>query len=183
MRGEELADIIAGCKQNDSKAQKVLYGLYAQKAKKICTRYINNPADIEEVADDGLLKVFKGIYHFDETKSFEPWFRQVITRTVFDYLRMDSSKLKTITLLPDCPHFKKPMAISRAYYNDLIHLIEKLPPTYKTIFTLYHIEGYDHDDIAGKLHITPATSRSNLFKARKKLLSWIHKKPGVSSPE
>jgi RNA polymerase sigma-70 factor (ECF subfamily) len=174
MKGDGIAHIIAGCKKNDPAAQKDLYDLYAWKAKKICGRYIKNTAEAEEAADDGLLKVFRGIQTYDENKSFGPWFKQVITRTMYDHLRIKNSRITTTTLRPDCPHYKNPNAISRSNYNDLLGLIEKLPPAYKSVFTLYHIDGYDHEEISIKLNITQATSRSNLMKARRKLLGWMN---------
>jgi RNA polymerase sigma-70 factor (ECF subfamily) len=174
MSGDDLAHIIAGCKLNDPAAQKDLYALYALKAKKICTRFLKNSAEAEEAADDGLLKVFMGIKTYNENKSFEPWFKQVITRTMYDHLRIKNSNLKTTILHQDCPHYKNPNAISRSNYNDLLGLIEKLPPAYKSVFTLYHIDGYDHEEISKKLQITQATSRSNLMKARRKLLGWMN---------
>jgi RNA polymerase sigma-70 factor (ECF subfamily) len=45
-------------------------------------------------------------------------------------------------------------------------LIAELPPGYRTIFNLYAIEGYSHDEIATLLAISSGTSKSQLSRAR-----------------
>jgi len=45
-------------------------------------------------------------------------------------------------------------------------LIAELPPGYRTVFNLYAIEGYSHDEIANMLQISAGTSKSQLSRAR-----------------
>jgi RNA polymerase sigma-70 factor (ECF subfamily) len=59
--------------------------------------------------------------------------------------------------------------ISGITYQEIIHMLHKLPPAYRTIFNLHVIEGYRHEEIAGMLGITVGTSKSNLFKAKESL--------------
>ena len=54
-------------------------------------------------------------------------------------------------------------------YTEVIDMIQKLPLSYRTIFNLYVIEGYKHEEIAEMLGISVGTSKSNLFKAKNKL--------------
>jgi RNA polymerase sigma-70 factor (ECF subfamily) len=42
-------------------------------------------------------------------------------------------------------------------------------PGYRTVFNLFVIEGFSHEEIAEKLDISVGTSKSNLSKARKQL--------------
>ena len=50
--------------------------------------------------------------------------------------------------------------------NDLIKLMQELPPRYRMVFNLYAIEGYAHKEISEMLGITVGTSKSNLARAR-----------------
>jgi RNA polymerase sigma factor (sigma-70 family) len=59
--------------------------------------------------------------------------------------------------------------LSGISYQEVIGLLQKLPPAYRTVFNLYVIEGYTHDEIASMLHIATGTSKSNLFKAKEQL--------------
>ena len=53
--------------------------------------------------------------------------------------------------------------------NDIIKLLDYLPPGYRTVFNLYAIEGYSLPDIAEELQISVNTVKSQLFKARQVL--------------
>lgn len=56
--------------------------------------------------------------------------------------------------------------IAKISADDLIRLIQELPPRYRLVFNLYVIEGYSHQEIAEEMSITEGTSKSNLARAR-----------------
>ena len=59
-------------------------------------------------------------------------------------------------------------------------MVQKLSPAYRTVFNLYVIDGYKHEEIARILNITVGASKSNLFKARtaiQKLINEFYKNP------
>lgn len=64
-------------------------------------------------------------------------------------------------------------AVSNLNYADLLSMVQRLPQGYRTVFNLYAIDGYTHEEIAGMLNINIGTSKSNLFKARQKLKQMI----------
>jgi RNA polymerase sigma-70 factor (ECF subfamily) len=53
--------------------------------------------------------------------------------------------------------------------------IEKLPDGYRVILSLYLLEGYDHDEIAEILKINSSTSRSQLSRAKQRLIAELKK--------
>ncbi|HET9053899.1 MAG TPA: RNA polymerase sigma factor, partial [Cyclobacteriaceae bacterium] len=55
--------------------------------------------------------------------------------------------------------------------------IDLLPEGYRTVLSLYLLEGYDHEEIAGILGITESTSKSQLNRAKRKLKELLEKKP------
>ena len=59
--------------------------------------------------------------------------------------------------------------IDKMSAEDILDVVQQLPPAYKMVFNLYVQEGYKHHEIAERLEITTGTSKSNLAKARKKL--------------
>lgn len=67
------------------------------------------------------------------------------------------------------------MPDSMLKYDDLLAMVQRLPQAYRTVFNLYAIEGYTHDEIGKLLGISDGTSKSNLFKARDKLKDMIMK--------
>jgi RNA polymerase sigma-70 factor (ECF subfamily) len=52
---------------------------------------------------------------------------------------------------------------------DLREMVESLPVGYRTVFNLFAIEGYSHQEIADLLGITVSTSKSQLNRARNTL--------------
>src|SRR5262249_283350 len=65
------------------------------------------------------------------------------------------------------------MADKKLNYDDLLKMVQKLPPAYRTVFNLFAVEGYTHEEIGELLNISPGTSKSNLHKARAKLKQMI----------
>jgi RNA polymerase sigma factor (sigma-70 family) len=59
---------------------------------------------------------------------------------------------------------------------DLMKLVNCLPTGYRTVFNLYVVEGYTHQEISNMLHISDNTSKSQLHKARLHLQELVLKK-------
>ena len=57
-------------------------------------------------------------------------------------------------------------AIDAMTYKEIMAILQKLSPVYRTVFNLYVIDGYKHEEIAEQLNISVGTSKSNLSKAR-----------------
>jgi RNA polymerase sigma-70 factor (ECF subfamily) len=66
------------------------------------------------------------------------------------------------------------VAEARLEEHQLLKLVEQLPKGCQTIFKLYLIEGYAHQDIANALEISVGTSKSQLNVAKTKLKAMIH---------
>jgi RNA polymerase sigma factor (sigma-70 family) len=61
--------------------------------------------------------------------------------------------------------------------EDLMKWVNSLPSGYRTVFSLYAIEGFSHQEIARKLHISENTSKSQLSRARTQLQKMINTRP------
>ena len=57
--------------------------------------------------------------------------------------------------------------------DEIMVFVQRLPVSYRTVFSLSVVEGYNHNEIAEMLGISESASRSNLSKAKAKLQSWI----------
>ena len=68
----------------------------------------------------------------------------------------------------------QPNALDVMQYAELVNLIHKLPPSYRTVFNLYILDGYSHEEIADMLEISIGTSKSNLSRAREKLRALLN---------
>jgi RNA polymerase sigma-70 factor (ECF subfamily) len=59
--------------------------------------------------------------------------------------------------------------IEKLNAEEILNMVQQLPASYRTVFSLFAVEGYSHAEIAELLGINEGTSRSNLSKARLKL--------------
>lgn len=163
-----LEDLISGCKKNDRKAQNALYKRYAKPMFGLCKRYIKDISEAEEIMINGFYKVFMKMDQFRGQGSFEGWMRRIMVNEALMYLRRYNMNL-SVELNDNIgkENVLKPDAGIRE--QDILKLLDHLPIGYRTVFNLYAIEGYAHQEIAEKLGVSINTSKSQLLKARKKL--------------
>jgi RNA polymerase sigma-70 factor (ECF subfamily) len=57
--------------------------------------------------------------------------------------------------------------------SDIKNAMETLPPSYRKVFELYYFDNMSHLEIADELGISDGTSKSNLFKAKAKIKSFL----------
>lgn len=89
--------------------------------------------------------------------------------TAIDHYRSGLRFANTHELSNDHDAKELPSVESRLNYQDLLKLIQNLPTSYRAVFNLFAIDGFGHPEIASMLQISIGASKSNLFKARKKL--------------
>ena len=170
---QQLLHIIHGCVNTNRECQKELYKLYYSYCTSICVRYCQNPDDAIEVTNDGFLKVFKTIGKFSpKYDNFEAslisWIKSIMIYTAIDNFRKNNryNQQKTIEEVHYNIKDNNENSIDRMSYKEIVELVQKLSPVYRTVFNLYVIDGFKHEEIATRLNITVGTSKSNLAKAR-----------------
>ena len=181
-----LEHIIQGCIKANRDSQKQLYKLYYGFAMSICMRYSTHYTEAEEIVNDGFLKIFKKIDAFEPSyqsyeASFVGWIKKIFIHTAIDNYRKNN-KSYTIPIMDDS-HLEisenSASPIDNMSYKEIIALVQKLSPTYRTVFNLFVLDGYKHEEISKQLNISVGTSKSNLAKARiniQKMLKLINVK-------
>jgi RNA polymerase sigma-70 factor (ECF subfamily) len=135
----------------------------------VSLRYTHNEQDAVEVLNDCFLKVFKHIKTFDAEKPFKPWFRRILINTALNHIKKNKRIKLQDTMDNNMSLFSAEDIISKINYEELIQMVQGLSAAYKTVFNLYVIDGFKHEEIAKMLGISVGTSKSNLFKAKAKL--------------
>jgi RNA polymerase sigma factor (sigma-70 family) len=171
---ELLQDIITGCVQNNQRDQRCLYERYYGYCLKTVFRYIYRYDKAVDVVNDGFVKVFRNFskFEFRDTENLEMilmgWMRMIMINTAIDQLRKNNF-LPEIGVISESvwQHEDKSQSSDQTLmYKELVKEIKKLPPSYRTVFNLYVIDGFTHQEIANQLGISVGTSKSNLSKAR-----------------
>ncbi len=173
MGEKELHELIRGCIKQDRKCQKLLYKAFYGFAMGICLRYTNDRDEAAGVMNQGFFKVFTHIENFDTTRPFKAWLGRIMMNASIDHYRANL-KMAYTDDLEQAEHLSDGELPDRNLnYNDLLAMVQQLPPAYRTVFNLFAIEGYSHEEIAEMLGINVGTSKSNLHKARIKLKKMV----------
>lgn len=151
------------------KSQKLLYQEFYSYGMSICLRYADNRDEAAEILNDGFMKIFQNIKKFDLSRPFKPWLRKIMVNTAINHYHHKQRELKTEEIEKARNRFDREEILSAISYNEIIVMLRKLPPAYRTVFNLYVIEGFKHEEIANMLGVSIGTSKSNLFKAKEHL--------------
>lgn len=170
--------ILKGCYKNKRKSQKRLYKKYYAYGMSITLRYADSRDEAAQILNDAFMKVLTNIKKYDSNRPFKPWLRRIIVNTAINhYHKKNRNKIYSLTKTMEKEKLKIDEHITSGIaYAELLEMVQKLTPGYRTVFNLYVIEGYKHREIAEKLGISIGTSKSNLSKAKKKLQSMLEKK-------
>lgn len=133
---------------------------------------LNSREDAEDVLQESFIKVFSKLHQFNYQSSFGAWFKRIVVNQSIDELR------KKRDLVFDHGENIKELSVELQVDNEIL-LQEKLdaiykalhllPDGYRTVLSLYVLEGYDHEEISEILNIGVSTSISQLSRAKKKL--------------
>jgi len=176
LSAEELSMHIEKCALNNRESQKKIYSSFYGYAMAVCDRYTNNQDDAVEILNDGFMKIFKEIHRYkpaytDVVSSFKGWLRKIMVYTAIDHFRKNHKHQFTTDLNNGIIQVASggETALDRISYEEIIRSIQDLTPGYRTVFNLFIIEGFTHEEISEQLGISIGTSKSNLAKARRQL--------------
>lgn len=167
-------ELIRGCQNKDGTAQHRLFQVYAGRMMTICRRYAHDSHEAEDMLQEAFIKIFKNISQYKSIGSFEGWVRRITVNAAIQVLqrrKIRYTDLEQTRFEPESPDHS---VLSGLDAEDLLKLISQLPEGYRTVFNLFAVEGYSHEEISVMLHIQTATSRSQLSKARAMLREKIN---------
>lgn len=162
-------DLATRCKNRDAEAQREVYRRYASTFMAVCMRYARNREEAEDLLQDGFIRIFDYLHQYRCEGSLEGWARRVMVTTCINHTRTRHRELEKEGL--DEFHEQTlgdgftDYAI-RFELKELMAMVQELPNQYRTVFNLFVIDGYNHQEIADMLGISQGSSKSNLSRAR-----------------
>lgn len=170
----ENRELIAACKKQDTNAQRELYETFAPRMMGLCMMYCKNSDAAQDMLHDGFIKVFTQIKKYSGRGSFEGWMRRVFVNTILESFRKEKRKLELISEMEESPEEMLDQNLERLFDDSiteetLLKMIQELPDGYRTVFSLYVFEDMPHREIAKKLGIKEAASRSQYSRAKSSL--------------
>lgn len=140
-----------------------------------CLRYSNNRAEAEDSIQEGFMKVFDNMSTFKFNGSLEGWIRRIMVNISLNKVRARRQIFESIDEKFDIGTDASENAYEKLTGDDILKLVSLLPDGYRIVFNMFAIEGFTHAEIANKLGIGEATSRSQYAKAKKYLQNLISK--------
>lgn len=170
-------DLIDGCIEGDQKAQFQIYKLYYKAMYNTSLRIVNDSMEAEDIMQEAFLSAFEKIETYSGTVSFGAWLKKIVINRSLDVLSRKKAVFEDIEAhigISDTSYeeVKRHEEID-LQVEEVKKAIERLPDGYRIILSLYLLEGYDHDEISEILSISSSTSRSQLSRAKAKLVSEI----------
>jgi RNA polymerase sigma-70 factor (ECF subfamily) len=173
-------DLLDGCKTGDQKAQFKIYKLYYKAMYNTSLRIVNDTMEAEDIMQESFLSAFEKIDTYSGTVSFGAWLKRIVINRSLDALSRRKAIFEDIELHVGIRDESSEDSVRKEELDikveEVKEAIDRLPDGYRIILSLYLLEGYDHDEIAEILNISSSTSRSQLSRAKQKLIAEMKKK-------
>lgn len=168
--------LIEKCIEKDRHAQESLYKKFYKELYLIAMRYLSDHHDAEDAIILTYHKVFKGLkkFKFNGQGSLGKWIRTILIHESIRLLQKRKQLKFDDSILQIELENESANGLQQMQAEDILQMIERLPTGYRTVFNLYVIEGHSHKEIASLLKISENTSKTQLKKARVKLMSQIN---------
>lgn len=135
----------------------------------ICRRYVKDQPTAKDILQESLIRIFKNIDGYKSIGSFEGWMRKITVRCALGHLDKKHVRRESSVADINSDEITMPLALDNLGVEDIIKLVQELPPGFRSVFNLKIIEGYNHREISEMLGITESASRSQLTRARQLL--------------
>jgi RNA polymerase sigma factor (sigma-70 family) len=162
-------DLIERCRDGKRDAQFELYQLYSRAMYNTALRMVQNAHDAEDLLQSTFIEVFSKLDSFRYESSIGAWIKRITVNKCINFLKSRRLQLTELSTLAE-PAADTETLSEPAYSVERIQrAIADLPEGYRVVFSLYAVEGYDHEEIAQVLGISEATSKSQYSRAKAKL--------------
>ena len=185
MTREQEAQIVRRVLQGDVNAFEKLVTEYEKAVYAIALRMTGNAEDAADMTQETFIKAYNSLQSFRGDSKFSVWLYRIANNVCLDFLRSRSRK-PTVSLsveddegeeteLDIADESQSPeQLLERGLTRDAVRRgLEALPPDYRQILLLREIQGLSYEEIADTLSIEVGTVKSRIFRARKRLCSFL----------
>jgi len=171
--------LIARCLNGEAAACSELYHLYYRQVMPICMRYARRTEEAQDILQDSFTRVFTKLHSYTGKGPFIGWLKRVTLNTAINHYHATSDERTNVRIDDLAPHAAATadphgeQALASLGAEELLALVRGLPPAYRMVFNLRVMEGWNHEEIARELGISVGASKSNLSRARAKLMEQV----------
>ncbi len=162
-------EIIEKCRQGDRDAHYQLYKLYSRSMYSIGYRIVNNEAEAEDVLQEAFINAFNSLHHYRGDATFGSWLKRIVVNKAINVLKRRKTERFPENEDFDVPEEGETQQEFKFSIEQVKRAIESLPDGYRSVLSLYLLEGYDHSEIAEIHGISESTSKSQFNRSKKKI--------------
>ncbi len=162
-------ELIERCQAGRRDAQFELYRLYSKAMYNTALRMVQHPQDAEDLLQSVFVEVFGKLDTFRFESSIGAWIKRITVNKCINFLKMRRLSFSELTALTDRAEPQEAEPESPYSIDQIRKGISNLPDGYRVVFSLYAVEGYDHEEISDILGISEATSKSQYSRAKARL--------------
>jgi RNA polymerase sigma-70 factor, ECF subfamily len=171
--------LVKRVQRGDKTAFDLLVRKYQHKVVKLVLRYVRNPAEAEDIAQEAFIKAYRALPQFRGDSAFYTWMYRIAINTAKNSLASrdrspiaydldltdpeESHSVQTRLQDPDTP---EGMALTEEIRGIVNSAIEGLPEELKTAIVLRELDGLSYEEIAAAMECPVGTVRSRIFRAR-----------------
>ncbi len=178
--GERSVDraLVRRVQAGEKKAFDILVLKYQHKLVKLISRYIRDPSEALDVAQESFLKAYRALPNFRGDSAFYTWLYRIAINTAKNHLvsesrrppgaDIDSTEAEQFQGESDLKEYATPerLLLKEEIQNTVAAAIDELPDDLKTAITLRELEGLSYEEIAESMECPIGTVRSRIFRAR-----------------
>jgi len=165
--------LVSRIQSGDRQAFRLLIKQYERLVAHMVGRLVSQAEDREEICQDVFMKVYKKLDEFKFQSKLSTWIATIAYRHAVNHLRKKKIIVRDIL---DEENFTKHFldhndnpqeALSEKQTKQyILQMIEQLPVQYKTVLTLYHLDGKSYMEIYEITGMPEGTVKNYLFRAR-----------------
>ena len=158
--------LVERAQDNDTLAYEQLYEMHKGRVFALCVRLCSDRDMAEDLAQEAFVLAWRKLGSFRGDSAFGSWLYRITTNTVLSYLRKQKPFRNMLDVDEIEEQGQKEDIGLRMTLDDAI---AGLPTGARTVFVLYSLEGYTHDEIGSLLGIAQGSSKAQLHRARQLL--------------
>ncbi len=164
-------DIIERSKKGNRQAQYQLYKLYSKAMFNICFRMMNDRSDAEDMLQESFSEAFRRLDSFRFESTFGAWLKMIVINKCINEIKRKKAQLE---FFDDMSPFEDEEDLAAEQETGLSperikKAMDGLPKGSRMIFSLYLLEGYDHQEISEILNISESNSKTQYMRAKQRI--------------
>ena len=168
MADRDDRDLVLAFQAGDRKVFEELYRRHAPRVRSVCLRFLRDPRDAEEAAQEAFLRAYMALPRFNGRFRVGPWLARIAANVCLDQLRAKSRTPVRVALGPEHEPLVRQDGPERLLVGDeprLESALATLAPLHATALRL-RAQGLSHREIGRRLGTTPQQAKALLHRAR-----------------